>query len=224
MTNVDDKKLGRLPQFDERSREFAIRTLLPAEKLRSYTWHCPVVIDQDNEGTCVGHAWAHEMAAKPLTWQSSSYLARLIYREACIIDPWSGNDQPIINYNYGTSVIAGAKIATQLGHYTEYRWAFGINDLLLAIGYKGPAVLGINWYADMFDPDPDGLLHVSGATSGGHAILANGVNVKKKLVRLHNSWGTDWGVNGEAFISFDDLERLLNEQGEACIPITRINK
>lgn len=210
-----DPRLGRLPDFDERSRAFPIMATIDATTPRSYTWTCPIVLDQGAEGSCVGHAWAHEIAARPGTWNASSYLARLIYKEAQKIDPWPGESYE------GTSVLAGAKISTSLGHYREYRWAFGLQDLILALGYKGPAVLGINWYESMFNPSATGVLSVSGAVAGGHAILANGVSVTKQLVRLHNSWGPNWGINGEAFISFANLARLLNEGGEACIPVTR---
>jgi hypothetical protein len=149
-----------------------------------------------------------------MTWNASTYMARLIYKEAQKIDPWPGETYE------GTSVLAGAKIATSLGHYKEYRWAFGLQDLILALGYKGPAVLGINWYSSMYSP-VNGIVKISGSVVGGHAILANGVSIPKQQVRLHNSWGPGWGNNGEAFISFADLGRLLNEGGEACIPVIR---
>ena len=210
-----DPRLGRLPDFDERSRAFPIMATIEATTPRSYTWSCPIVLDQGSEGSCVGHAWAHEIAARPGTWQASSYLARLIYKEAQKIDPWPGETYE------GTSVLAGAKISTSLGHYREYRWAFGLQDLILALGYKGPAVLGVNWYSGFYSPDSKGIIHPTGSVVGGHAILANGVSVPKRLVRLHNSWGTGYGINGECFISFDDLGRLLSEGGEACIPVTR---
>lgn len=35
------------------------------------------------------------------------------------------------------------------------------------------------------------------------------------------SWGADWGRNGEAYIGFDDLARLLADGGEACVPMKR---
>lgn len=220
LTNANEHGLGRVEQFDDRSRNYPVRALIPATATpRSYTWSCETVLNQGNEGTCVGHAWAHEIAARPVRWPVNRFQARLIYREACLIDPWSQNDAP--DWNFGTSVLAGAKTATQLGHYNEYRWAFGLDDLCLALGYKGPAVLGISWYSSMFDPDANGLLHISGSVAGGHAILANGISISKRVIRLHNSWGNDWGFNGEAFISFDDLGRLLREGGEACIPVIR---
>ncbi len=215
---MSDFGLGRIRDFDPRSRAYPIVPLLThlyGDPLppRSYTWACPVYLNQGSEGSCVGHAWAHEIAAKPVPWPSTSYLARLIYKQAQVIDPWPGEAYE------GTSVLAGVKIAQQLGHYKEYRWAFGLDDLVLALGYKGPAVLGIPWTEDMFDPDASGLLHPTGTVAGGHAILATGVSVTTKRVRLHNSWGTGWGLNGDAFIGFADLDSLLHQQGEACIPL-----
>ncbi len=73
----------------------------------------------------------------------------------------------------------------------------------------------------MFTPDSSNIIHVGGNLAGGHAILVNGVNIKNKLFRLHNSWGNHWGNNGEARISFADMDRLLHERGEACIPMRR---
>lgn len=159
------------------------------------------------------------MAARPGLWGASSWLARLLYRLSVEIDPWPENDGP--DWQFGTDVLSCAKQVKALGFMPEYRWAFGIDDLVLALGYNGPAVLGVPWYTGMFAPDAAGVLHISGRVEGGHAILANGVNVTKRLIRLHNSWGDGWGIGGEALISFDDLDRLLHEQGEACIPILR---
>jgi hypothetical protein len=217
------KGLGRLPQFDERSRSFPIRTLVATYAPRSYTWSCGAVLDQGAEGSCVGHAWAHELIARPLVMASITQLfAVSVYHEAQRIDEWPGGSYLGASPRYeGTSVLAGAKVIQREGYIAEYRWAFGLDDRVLALGYKGPAVLGIDWHESMFDPDASGLLHVTGSAVGGHAILANGVSIAKRLVRLHNSWGPDWGLNGEAFISFDDLRALLGRGGEACIPIGR---
>ena len=56
----------RLVQFDERSRAFPIRALIDADaKPRSYTWQCPVWLDQGTEGACVGFGVSHEAAARP---------------------------------------------------------------------------------------------------------------------------------------------------------------
>lgn len=221
---MTEYRLGRVPQFDERSRAFPIRTLtLLAKTPRSYTWSCGSVLDQGNQGSCVGHAWAHELIARPVIVPNITHdTAVSLYYAAQGLDDEPGGEYPGASPVYeGTSVLAGAKATQNAGYMTEYRWAFGLDDLILALGYAGPAVLGIDWYNDMFDSDADGLLHATGGIAGGHAILANGVSVKKRLIRLHNSWGPNWAINGEAYISFDDLSSLLANQGEACIPTHR---
>lgn len=208
-------RLDRLVEFDNRSRDYPIARLLTSDTPRSYTWRCDTWLDQGREGACVGFAWAHEAAAVPVKHPVLTQTAQAIYYEARRLDQWPGE-----NYD-GTSVIAGAKATQARGYLKEYRWAFGLNELLVAVSRHGPAVLGVNWYDDMWDTDTAGFLHVGGRIAGGHAILMTGVNVRLRTVTLHNSWGRDWGVNGKAMLSWDDLARLLAEDGEACIPVRR---
>ncbi len=219
--------MDRLRQFDPASRRFPVRTLLAAKQPRSYTWRCPYWFDQGQEGRCVEFAWVHEAGARPIL-VDQSLLAKilslkLIYWPAQVEDEWPGGSYPGAEPQYeGTSVLAGVKVATRLGLYREYRWAFGLDDLILALGYAGPAVLGVDWYEDMFEPDAEGFLHVAGGVVGGHAILCNGVSLRRRAFRLHNSWGRSWGQDGAAWISFDDMEKLLHSKGEACIPSVRL--
>lgn len=213
-----NKGLGRKPEFDPRSRNFPVRALLQANKpLRSYTWSCASYLDQGFEGACVGYSFTHEAAARPAKIKDvNNQIAQAIYRRAQDLDEWEGSDYE------GTSVLAGAKSAVEKGWYTGYTWGFGLEDVLRTIGYRGPVVLGINWYEGMGDVDRrTGFIQVTGGVMGGHAILANGVNIKEKKVRLHNSWGPKWGWGGDCFITFEDLDRLLHEQGEACVPLGR---
>jgi len=212
---MTDPRLDRIVQFDERSRAFPVRALLSALPQRSYTWRCEPRLDQGQEGACVGFAWAHELAARPAVYGSSAFTAVDIYQRAQLIDEWAGEDYS------GTSVLAGAKIVSADGHVPEYRWAFGLEDLIYAVGHMGPAVLGVNWYSGMFDPNDKGYLEVKGDLAGGHAILCHGVNIKGQYFKLHNSWGKNWGVDGECRISFADMSRLLQERGEACVPVSR---
>ena len=210
-------KLGRIPEFDNRSRGFPIRALLGAPRPpRSYTWNCYAQLDQDGVGACVGFSWAAELAARPVIIKNvTNAIGMSIYKRAQQLDEWPGEDYE------GSSVLGGAKAVSEYGFLDEYRWGFSLSDALEAISYHGPAVLGINWYSGMFSPGPAGIIKPTGAIAGGHAILANGISAKKQLVRLHNSWGTDWGINGDAFLSFEDLGTLLKEEGECCIPVRR---
>lgn len=215
---MKEHKFGRLIQFDKRSRNYPIRALIvPSAKPRSYTWSCGIVLNQGNESSCTGNAVAHEAAARPVVVSGITELtASTLYIRARQIDEWPGEDYD------GSSVLAAMKAGQERGWYKEYRWAFGEADLALAIGHKGPAVLGINWYEGMEEIDSKGMLQVTGGVLGGHAILCNGYSATKKIYRLHNSWGPAWGINGECFISSADMTRLLKEDGEACIPVVRL--
>jgi hypothetical protein len=209
-------KFGRLVEFDKRSRNFPMRSLLRGLVPRSYTWRCSINLDQGSAPACVGFSITHEAAARPVEVQGlDGKVALSIYRRAQKLDEYPGEDYD------GTSVLAGMKAAMEKKWYSEYRWAFGEPDLLLSVGYKGPAVLGINWYSGMMDPDSKGIIRPTGQVEGGHAILCNGISVRSGLYRLHNSWGTGWGLGGDCFISRDDMSRLLSEEGECCIPVKR---
>lgn len=211
-----DRRLDRVVQFDERSRKFPIRALIGNKKPRSYTWGLTTHLDQGEEGACTGFSVAHEIAAKPCPAPATADLALKIYQRARFLDEWPGEDYD------GSSVLAAMKAATEFGYFKEYRWAFGIDDVVLALGYHGPVVLGINWYTGMQDVDANGFIHVTGRRAGGHAIAATGVSIPGNAVRLSNSWGSEWGVAGNCMISIPDLTRLLKEQGEACVPVMRL--
>lgn len=213
-----DPRLGRIPQPDDRNKEYPIIELMSAEQLkkqRSYTWSVNRWLDQGNLPACVGFSWSHELIARPVKFDADEEYAKQIYFKAQMIDEWPGN-----SYD-GTSVLAGAKMVKSLGHIEEYRWAFGLDDLILAVGYKGPAVLGVTWYEGMFNTDRSGYIHPTGDVAGGHAILCHRVNIKEQCFTLWNSWSVVWGVNGTCKVSFEDMDRLLSEDGEACIPVKR---
>jgi hypothetical protein len=223
-SEVADKRLARLVHFDKRSRKFPIRKTIAAKKPRSYSWSCGKHLNQGSEGACVGFSCTHELVARPSVVKSvtEKFAREQVYWEAQKIDPWEGGSYPGAKPRYeGTAVLAGVKILQQLGYIKEYRWAFGLDDLVMAVGYKGPAILGLNWYESMFEPHTCGYLHVSGEVAGGHAILCKAVNVPERYFVLHNSWGPAWGRDGDARISWDEMDRLLHEEGEAVVPLVR---
>lgn len=230
-TYTQDRRLDRLPEYDERSRDFNIRGLLD-ETLRTKTWPCKVHLDQGNEGACVGFSHVQAAATYPqhTNGLTNQFANERVYWEAQRIDPWPGGAYPGANpHNDGTSVLSGAKIMQQYGFFDSYRWAFNVDDALKAISNHGPVVIGIWWRDSMFDPDPTGLLDISGTHAGGHAILVRGHSLKRRftghgelhVVRLRNSWGENWGLGGDCFLRVEDFETLLNDEGECCIPMNR---
>jgi len=222
---TEDIRLDRVIQFDPKSREFPMA--MGSKKLRSYTWRCNEWYDQGREGACVAYSLGHELAARPaeVTGLNDRWLVENIYWEAQKIDPWAGGTYPGAAPVYeGTSILAGVKTMHKKKFFKEYRWAFSLNDVLLGVGYNGPAVIGVYWYDSMYYPDQKGFIRPQGNIVGGHAIMVRAVNVRERFVTLRNSWGKNWGHDGDCYMTFDDLGHLLSQRGEAVFLMHRTAK
>jgi hypothetical protein len=204
------------PSDDPRNGNYPVQALLAATgttgKPRSYSWNMSnLVLDQGQEGACVGFAWAAEGHAFPKRVPGiSDQVARALYKDAQRLDEWKGEDYS------GTSVNAGAKAARARGWIREWRWTKDLEDLAVVVSRFGPAVLDVDWHEGMYgtaEAAPGAYRHavrVSGRQVGRHAILCNGYNLARDEFSLHNSWGPGWGVKGRAWISRPDLAQALN--------------
>lgn len=170
--------------------------------------------DQGKTPQCVGYAWAHWIDDGPIIHPGPHPVIapQLIYTEAQKIDEWPGE-----NYN-GTSVRAAAKYLKSINKISSYLWAFDINTLINTVLNIGPVVVGTDWYYSMFFPKR-GIIKATGFIVGGHAYVINGVDLKTKYFRIKNSWGQGWGDKGHAFISFADMQKLMNKRGEVCLAV-----
>ena len=213
--------LDRKVYYDPRSLNYRIAALaselsVPSEPV-SRRWRTPIVLDQGQEGACVGFAWTGWAGSMSKPWKPTlrNLDAFALYHRAQSLDEWPGEGYE------GSSTLGGARASDELGRVSSYHWATTIEEILLAVGHIGPVVVGINWYDGMYEPHDDEL-KVEGALAGGHDILINAVDVKKERLRFHNSWGHGWGVNGEAWMSFADVERLvITEKGDCCLPVKK---
>lgn len=245
-SEVEDIRLGRIVQFDERSRNFALADEIGRKTPRSYTWRIKpdYVIDQGREGACVGFAVANELQSRPAEVDlgdvdAANMFAVQSYWEAQRIDPWDGGSYPGANPQYdGTSVLAGIKIAQRAGYFEAYYWTFTLEDLVNGLGRHGPAVLGLVWFDTNYTPDDDGFIRPEGRVVGGHAILARAVKIvwlegsdeetfddvdlDRSFVTLRNSWGP-WGHegSGDCYVTLRDLGRWLDMDGEAVFADNR---
>jgi len=223
-----ERKFDWRSYHDERSKDFPIRFLLPEQSINtSKLWTEGPVLDQGSEGACVGFGWMAELTAEPIVpdpmpiTASAEQEALTIYKAAQLIDEWPGEDYS------GTSVLAGAKIMQEKGYIKEYRWCFSVEDLRDTVLNYGPVVIGVPWYQGMYVAD-NGLVSINGELVGGHCLTVTGyipqhtVNgVTDDMFRWRNSWGTIYGDGGSAYIRVSDMQRLVNEGGEMCVPLVR---
>lgn len=214
----DAGRLGRHLHHDPRSRAFPLRAMLAeAKKPGHQTWFRRGVYDQGATSSCVGQSVAGLVLSSPNLQklekvQRTSVNPLMLYRSAQLLDPWPGGEP---NY-FGTSTLAGMKAAKAQGLIAGYRWGFSLEDVLLTLTQLGPVVIGVNWYEGMDHPKADGRIVPSGQPRGGHAVELTGINSDEKTVRGVNSWGPGWGDRGRFELSWDDLGRLLDEDGEAA--------
>jgi len=85
----------------------------------------------------------------------------------------------------------------------------------------GPISAGVPWYNSQFTPDANSVIHVdeSSGLAGGHQVCIVANDVKNKRVKIRNSWGTNWGDNGHAWLSWSDLDKLLKQGGDVVQPV-----
>lgn len=105
-----------------------------------------------------------------------------------------------------------------------YAWAVSIPELAFAVANITPVVAGISWYSGMMSLDTGSIIRPSGRYLGEHSVLIIGVDVNDendKVFMVKNCMGTQWGEEGYAWITFDDMETLLKNKGEFCIPFRK---
>lgn len=228
-----DIRADRVLEFDPRSLNYRVKDLLKAHQLdrpRSYTWRVAATLDQGGGGACVGFAWAHELIARPIEVPAidAAFAYETIYLAAQLRDRYPGGEYPGADpIRGGTSVLAGAKVVADLGFLEEYRWATTRTELLAAVSYLGPVVFGCAWYQDMRRPNAHGFIHPTGSRLGAHCLLINGLRIRRlpdgsldehlSYLRIHNSFGPDWGHNGSAKLRIEYLDPLL-KKADMCVP------
>lgn len=211
--------LGRLVQKDKRNANFPLpKEIVPVEVRDRYWWGASVY-DQGDTPQCVGYAGFGWLAGGPTT-NRPPFTATDLYHWAQVRDEWPGE-----GYD-GTSTLGLMKALKDKGYISEYRWATDAETLVAWILTKGPVLVGTNWHYDMFMPDTDGFIEPLGEIVGGHEWRIVGADRDKVCpdgsqgaVRMVNSWGYSWGDHGRAWVSFDDLDSLIKNDGEAVTAV-----
>lgn len=226
-------RLGRHVEHDPRSRAYALsEDLLPSTYTSAvHTVRIPV-LDQGNLGSCTGNAAEALVGSDPLydaipttvkarpTGDADMDEAQAVslYSAATRLDGVQGVYPPT---DTGSTGVAVAKAAQKAGLISGYQHAFSLDSALKALAVS-PLIIGVNWYDGFDHPSGTGQVQISGSVRGGHEFLLYGIDVTRQHVLARNSWGTAWGVKGAFAFSFDDLGRLLDEDGDATlfVPLT----
>lgn len=220
---MQGKGLGRWSAPDERDEKYLLRALTGTPRLDSLAtykyWHSPACLDQGNVPQCVGYSTKTMLINSPARQTGTSPTPKELYDYAQRNDEWPGEDYG------GTSIRAGMKAAVHYGKVTEYRWAFTLEDVVTWLLTNGTLVLGTTWTSGMSQPhrgkDGRSWIEPTGAYEGGHAYSLNGVNRTQRKVRVLNNWGRSYGDDGFVWMSFDSLEYLLQDHGEAACPVEK---
>lgn len=218
----DDPRLRRHVHHDDRSRDYAFPTAGLDIVSAVHTRHIPI-LDQGQVGSCTGNAGIGALGTDPvnagIVWPDGSTPfdldetgALTLYSAAEVID----GDGPYPPNDNGSSGLSIAQVIKSYGIIAGYTHTFSRDDALRALALT-PIMLGVGWHQNMYDPDPDGRLNIGGPVVGGHEILCREIDAVNGRVWIDNSWGTSWGVNGRAYLTWDDLGALLDDQGDVTI-------
>lgn len=219
-----DPRLGRHVHHDSRSKAYPHPEASDPKTLTSvrHTRNIPV-LDQGQVGSCTGNASVGNLGTAAFWDEGQTVLnatdaqvdetyAVGVYSDAETID----GDGPYPPNDYGSSGLSVAKVLKSRGLISGYTHALSLNAALNALANQ-PVIIGIPWHDDMFDPAEDGRLSITGPVEGGHEIVLDELDVENERVWLTNSWGDSWGVDGRAYLSWNDLGTLLKDDGDCTV-------
>jgi len=91
-------------------------------------------------------------------------------------------------------------------------------DAIKAALANGPVITTLNVYSDFVLYKSGVYKHVDGDALGGHAVSIVGYNDVDRYWIIRNSWAADWGENGFAMVSYDDISGVGAEGWSMQIP------
>lgn len=232
---LDGLRLGRHVEHDDRSRTFAFQApaKLAGQHLQPVRHQRFIpVLDQGDLGSCTGNAGEGVAGTGPLFQAITATTAArpgpdatadeaqavALYSAATQLDGIPGAYLPD---DTGSTGLAVAKAMVKAGLIAGYQHTFTLVDALTALQML-PLIVGMNWYTSFDQPGPDGVVTLAkGATvRGGHELVADELDVDRRLVGFTNSWSAGWGpIGGRFYLGWADFERLLGEQADVTIPV-----
>jgi hypothetical protein len=218
-----DPRLGRHMMHDDRSRAFATgasKTRMPTtnvrHKRRAGIWN------QGEIGSCTCNAELGLLMTEPFITQAGG-IGKWHFEESDCVALYklaTRLDNALIEGVYepddtGSTFLYASKAAKKQSLIRSYSHTFGTIQFLNQL-VQTPMSLGINWYEGMMETDRRGFVLPRGRLAGGHQICVDEINCDKEYIGFAQSWGDDWSpLDGWGRMSFDTLDRLLREDGDA---------
>ena len=118
-------------------------------------------------------------------------------------------DMPYDGSEYAWKTTPTAKQKTNAAKYKAQSWSQlpdgNYSAIKAQLANGNPVVIGISVYSDFDNLDANNPIYdkISGKNRGGHALCVVGYDDSKRAVKIINSWGTGWGINGYGWISYD---------------------
>lgn len=90
-----------------------------------------------------------------------------------------------------------------------------VDQIKRAIVEYGGVVVGVDVYKDFDKLNEDNPIYniQSGKNRGGHAICLVGYDDEMRAFKLINSWGTDWGLDGFGWVTYDIIGKDVQTYG-----------
>jgi C1A family cysteine protease len=195
---------------------------------------CSLVEDQGQLGSCVGNALVGNLEYLENRTNKLFYdLSRLFaYFNARLLEGSTKTDSgaqirdgikalsiygicketdwPYLINKFANKPTAKCYKNAKPGAISNYYRLNSLDEMLGCLSDGFPFVFGFSVY-DYFESAAmakSGILKMPKATErllGGHAVMAVGYDLKKKLVLVRNSWGADWGLKGYFWMPFEYL-------------------
>lgn len=198
---------GRVYVADERDRFYSGDLVHKPTYVRSKYWPAPLY-ESVQDRYSVGVAWYH-------WWLSNRSKIRPTQHP---ITPYDFYKAGVVGEE-GSSIRGGANLLLKQKLIKGYYWANTTDELANYVINFGPSVVGISWYRGMMQPSREtGIISPTGDYVGEHAVLVDGINLKSGVVRVKNSWGKDWGLEGYGYLDLGEFDSLFTEDtAEGCL-------
>lgn len=210
-------RFGRIPsKFD--ARDWNLRNFIPLgaklslEGVGSVSWLYPsMALEQGDTNHCGGFSMANFGINEPTHTPQNNEDGHNFYYICKEIDEQPLNED-------GTSMRSVAKALQQLGRVENYAFAYDLASIKWWLLNRGPLLVGTIWTTDMLIPNSNNIVTIGGGIEGGHAYLINEWR-EDDYIGIQNSWGERWGINGKAYISALNFEKILKVGGEAVTAV-----